>query len=404
MALLEAVYTLIGADGTPYRSSTPGLLGGHRRGRGYGLLDCPTALRWIARGHYVRHRVFFADEATAVAAGFRPCAHCLPERYAAWKSVRDHGGDWPDAGCNARVRSLQVRGPFDAGHVLGYLAARVVPGVERVEGSVYRRALTLPHGPALIELDVRSRGVRLRLAAGDSRDLAEAATRCRRLLGLDADPAAARAALARDPVIGPLVAARPGLRVPGALDGGEIAVRAIVNQQVSLAAARTVLGRLAEEHGRSVPHWRERPFPSCERLARLDPSTLPMPRARARALVGACQAIADGRIDLRPGANLVSARAALLALPGVGDWTASYIAMRALGDTDAFLPTDLGIVRALAALGQATDRRSVGALAERWRPWRAYAAQHLWAYAALASTSRATSSAHPHESVNPLPP
>jgi AraC family transcriptional regulator of adaptative response / DNA-3-methyladenine glycosylase II len=159
-----------------------------------------------------------------------------------------------------------------------------------------------------------------------------------------------------------------------------VVLRAIVNQQVSLAAARTVLGRLAEEHGQ--PLGRERLFPDPARLAALDPSALPMPGTRARALVAACRAMADGQLDLRPGADPAQARVALLALPGIGDWTASYVALRALGDRDAFLPTDLGIRRALARLGRATDRRSVEALAERWRPWRAYAAQHLWALAA----------------------
>jgi AraC family transcriptional regulator of adaptative response / DNA-3-methyladenine glycosylase II len=360
----------------------PGRFGGHRRGRGYGRLDCPTALRWIARGHYVRHRVFFADEPTAIAAGFRPCAHCLPERYAAWRAARDGGGDWPDASVDAPARALPVRGPFDAAHLLCYLAARAVPGVERVAGHMFRRALELPHGPALVELELDGERARMRLPAGDSRDRAVAARRCRRLLGLDRDPAPARAALARDELLGPLVAVRPGLRVPGALDGGEILVRAIVNQQVSLAAARTVLGRLASEHGAAaLAHGRERCFPTAERLAALDPAALPMPAARGRALVAACGAIASGRLDLRPGADPAAARAALLALPGVGDWTASYVAMRALGDPDAFLPSDLGIRRALARLGGPADARSAAALAERWRPWRAYAAQHLWASA-----------------------
>jgi AraC family transcriptional regulator of adaptative response / DNA-3-methyladenine glycosylase II len=169
--------------------------------------------------------------------------------------------------------------------------------------------------------------------------------------------------------------------VPGAIDGGEVAVRAIVNQQVSLAAARTVLGRLAAAHGRPLPHSRKRCFPTAERLAALDPQSLPMPAVRARALVAVCRAIAEGRLDLRPGGDREAARVSLLALPGVGDWTASYVAMRALRDPDAFLPTDLGIRRALMRLGRPGDRRAVDRLAERWRPWRAYAAQHLWAVA-----------------------
>jgi AraC family transcriptional regulator of adaptative response / DNA-3-methyladenine glycosylase II len=140
-----------------------------------------------------------------------------------------------------------------------------------------------------------------------------------------------------------------------------------------------VLGRIASDFGQALPHSEERLFPPPERLAQIDPATLPMPRARGRSVVAACAAIASGRLDPQVGADPETTRAALLALPGIGDWTASYVAMRALRDRDAFLPTDLGIRRALARLGRRTDRRSVEELAARWRPWRAYAAQHLWA-------------------------
>jgi AraC family transcriptional regulator, regulatory protein of adaptative response / DNA-3-methyladenine glycosylase II len=275
-------------------------------------------------------------------------------------------------------RALRFAGPFDSGQLRSYLAARAIPGVERVEGGVYRRALALPHGPGVVELDLsRPDTARFRLLAGDSRDRAAAIGSCRRLLGIDADPAEARAALAGDPVLGPLVARRPGLRVPGALDGGELLVRAIVSQQVSLAAARTVLSRIAAAYGQALPHGRERLFPSAERLAAVDPGALPMPRARARALVAACGAVARGELDLRPGAHSAATRATLLALPGIGEWTASYVALRVLRDPDAFLPTDLGIRCALARLGQGAE------IAEQWRPWRAYAAQHLWAASAM---------------------
>jgi 3-methyladenine DNA glycosylase/8-oxoguanine DNA glycosylase len=351
-------YTLIGADGAAYESARPGALGGHRRNRGYGRLDCPAALRWIARGHYVRHRVFFADEAAAIAAGYRPCARCMPERYAAWRER----GDWPDGDVSAAWRALRFRGPFDGAQLLAYLAARAIPGVERVEGGVYRRTLALPHGPAVVELDLRAPGrVRFRLAAGDARDRRAAISQARRLLGLDGDPAAARAALAEDPALGPLVAERPGLRVPGALDDAELAVRAIANQQVSLAGARTVLARLVSEYGEPTPFGGGRLFPTPARLAALDPAGLPMPRVRARALVAVCRAAVERPLDLE----------ALRAIPGIGDWTASYFALRALRDPDAFPAGDLGLRRALAGLGNPDP--------DRWRPWRAYAAQHLWA-------------------------
>jgi AraC family transcriptional regulator of adaptative response / DNA-3-methyladenine glycosylase II len=351
-------YTLTGADGRPYASARPGALGGHRRNRGYGRLDCPTALRWIARGHYVGQRVFFADEAVAIAAGYRPCAHCMPERYAAWRD----GPDWPGGDVAGGWRTLRFAGPFDNAQLLAYLAARAVPGVERVEGGVYRRALALPHGPAVVELDLRRDGsVSFRLAAGDARDRRTAIARWRRLLGLDMDPAQPHAVLARDPVLGPLVARRPGLRVPGVLDPAELAVRAVVHQQVSLAGARTVLGRLASASGEPTPFRGERLFPAAARLAQADPAELPMPRARARALVAVARAAAAHELDL----------GTLRAIPGIGDWTASYFAMRALRDPDAFPASDLGLRRALARLGNPDP--------DRWRPWRAYAAQYLWA-------------------------
>src|SRR4051812_7358066 len=250
----------------------PGGLGGHRRNRGYGRLDCPAALRWIARGHYVRQRVFFADEPTAVAAGYRPCAACLPERYADWKA-----GAWPPRGRAVRLD----RAPG----MLEWLRARAVPGVEAIDGDAYRRALSLPHGPALVEIALGADGPLVRVLASDSRDRDLAVARCRALLGVDRDWDAARDALAGDPLLGPLIAQRPALRVPGAVDGPELAVRAIVNQQVSLGAAGRVLGRLAAAYGRPLRHPPLRPFPPAERLAALDPAELPMPRARARALV-----------------------------------------------------------------------------------------------------------------------
>jgi AraC family transcriptional regulator of adaptative response / DNA-3-methyladenine glycosylase II len=344
-------YTLTGADGRPYESATPGRYGAHRRARGYGRLDCPAALGAIARGGYVPHRVFFADEATAIAAGYRPCGRCLPQRYAAWRA----GRDWSQA----RWRTLRVEPPFDAGHAHAYLAARAIPGVERAgEDGLYRRTLSLPHGPAVIELQLASGGARLRIPACDARDRREAAACAKRLLGLDQDVSEARCALAGDQHLGPLIRARPGLRVPGAADGFELLVRAIVHQQVSLAAARTVLGRLAEDHGARIGgNSGMRLFPTREALAAADPGELPMPKARALALIAAARA--EDR-DLE-------------AIPGVGPWTASYYAMRARRDPDAFPATDLGIRRALARLGNPDP--------ERWRPFRAYAAQHLWASA-----------------------
>ena len=315
------MYTLIGADGKPYASRRPGTLGGHRRNKGYGRLDCPAALRWIAKGHYVRHRVFFADEPTALAAGYRPCATCLPERYAAWKAGR-------------MEVELRPRGPFDADHLLGFLAARAVPHVELVEGRLYRRAD--------IELELGRRRVVARLAG----DVHDGMRRVRRVLDLDADMSAVRRAL------GPLAAQRPGIRNVGAFDAEEIAIRAVVGQQVSVAGARTVLGRLAERYGEPVDGGDgiTRRFP---RAAAMAGETLPMPRRRAEAVVAlAGVAVED-----------------LESVPGIGRWTADYVRMR-LGDPDILLATDLVARRALERLGT---------IGEEWRPFRSYATHHLWA-------------------------
>ena len=271
--------------------------------------------------------------------------------------------------------------PIDGDSLIGYLARRAVPGVEEVEGGVYRRSLRTASGDAVLALwfdDGRPRG-RLLGGAGDDRAAATAAAR--RLLDLDADPAAIDTALGGCPLVGPLRRAEPGRRVTGHHDPAEIAIRAVIGQQVSVAGAAAVAGRLVADHGDplarpvgSVTHL----FPAPCALAQADPQTLPMPRARARALTELADALASGELALDP-ERPVESRAALLARPGVGPWTADYVAMRALGDRDAFLATDLGVRRALEGLGEDASPRAAAALAERWRPYRAYALQHLWA-------------------------
>ena len=218
----------------------------------------------------------------------------------------------------------------------------------------------------------------------DLRDLTAAIARSRHLLNLDADPVAVDDLLGSDPLLGPLVARTPGLRVPGAVDGFELAVRAVVGQQVSVAGARTVLGALVRAAGQRIadpvlPITHS--FPTPEALVRLatdDPAALPMPQARRRALVDLAEAIIAGDLAIDPGADPDALRNTLLGLRGVGPWTAAYVGMRALGDPDAFLPTDLGVRRAIAQLGQPNDAASIDALGDRWRPWRAYAVAHLW--------------------------
>jgi AraC family transcriptional regulator of adaptative response / DNA-3-methyladenine glycosylase II len=253
-----------------------------------------------------------------------------------------------------------------------------VTGVESSDGLEYRRTLRLMHGNAHVVLrsftDSQGTAVACTLRLDAVADLQAAVQRCRRLLDLDADPTAIDAHLATDALLAPLVAARPGMRSPGAVDGTEVLVRAIVGQQVSVAGARTVLGRITALVGEECTHGAL--FPSAEALAGIDPASLPLPAARARAVVTACAAVADGRVRLDVGADRTVLEQELLALPGVGPWTAAYVAMRALGDPDVFLPTDLVLRRIMEANGVAA--REVAARAAAFSPWRAYAVHHLW--------------------------
>jgi len=288
---------------------------------------------------------------------------------------------------------LAYRAPIDGERMLGYLGARAIPGVEEVREGRYRRTTMLPNGPGVLSLAPASGYVDCELQLEDLRDLTAAVQRCRRLLDLDADPEAVTGYLSSDPVLGPLALANPGRRSPGHVDGSELALRAVLGQQVSVAAARRLGARLVAAYGKPL----SRPdgplthvFPEAGTLAAADPAALPMPRSRALALTGLASALASGELVLDPGAERDRAEAVLLALPGIGPWTASYIRMRALSDPDAFLPSDVGVLDALARLGavpagtgpaaRGRAARAAAALAENWRPWRSYAVHHLWAY------------------------
>ncbi|MFL5828526.1 MAG: AlkA N-terminal domain-containing protein [Solirubrobacteraceae bacterium] len=320
-----------------------------------------------------------------------------------------HGGD----GGGIALR-LPYRAPFDGEALLAFFARRAVPHVEEIADGLYRRSLRLPHGAGVVELTpsrmadrtpshvaertpshvadrtpshvaerTTTQGhVRARFWLDDVRDLGTAVQRTRILLDLDSDPQSVCDLLAGDPLLAPFVAASPGRRVPGHVDPHELAVRGVLGQQVSLSAAATLAARLVLAHGDALEHPRgavTHAFPSAADLATADPEQLPMPAARGRALVGLASALAAGEVPLDPGADREEARRRLQALPGIGTWTAEYIAMRALRDPDAFMPTDLGVRHALVALGQDPAPCAAVALAERWRPYRAYAMQHLWA-------------------------
>lgn len=271
---------------------------------------------------------------------------------------------------------LAYRAPMNLSATLDFLAARAIPGVESVDDTGYHRSLRLPHGACLVSLSPVQGAVRARIRLADQRDLATAVARLRRLLDLDADPAAVDEVLAGQPALAAFVRLRPGLRSPGAGGGFEMAVRAIVGQQISVAGARTVLGRLVAEHG--APAFQSSPdrllFPTPATVAELDPQTLPMPRARARTVMAVASAIASGQLVLGAGSDRPGTRASLLAIAGVGPWTADYLLMRAIGDPDVYLGSDLGIKHALAALAGSQELEPAGAA-----PWRSYLTHHLWA-------------------------
>ena len=313
-------------------------------------------------------------------------------RRAQARQAKEHGGRPRAEGAAAPVATalgvillrLPFRPPLDAPGILGFFARRAVPGIEEVTEGSYRRTLSLAHGAALVELTPHGGHVAGALQLADLRDLGAAVSRCRALLDLDADPKAVGETLGRDPFLAPLIHLAPGRRVPGAADGFEIAVRAVLGQQVSVASARATAARLVTSLGRplaqpvgSLTHL----FPSAEALTDADPVLLPMPATRAATVRAVARATAAGSIELGAGADRDETRRRLLEIRGIGPWTTEYIAMRALADPDAFPSTDLGVLQGLAALRAPATPKAALDLAERWRPWRAYAVQHLWAAA-----------------------
>jgi AraC family transcriptional regulator, regulatory protein of adaptative response / DNA-3-methyladenine glycosylase II len=318
-----------------------------------------------------------------------------------------------EPGLGALTLRLPYREPLHAGALFEFLGGRTVPGVDVVVHNTYRRGLRLPHGPATVEVRLLPGYAHATLRLADVRDLAPAVARCRRLLDLDADPVAVDATLGADPVLAPAVAKEPGVRVPGAVDGFEMAVRAVVGQQISVAGARKVLARLTattlqdpRDHEVNVmigassgrkPHDRGDletradevesgvaggelvGFPSAEDVAAAPDEAFGMPAARRRTLRALAEAVAGGRIALDPGADRAETEARLREIGGIGPWTAQYVALRALGDPDVLLVTDLGVRRGAAALGLSADPADLAAHAHtHWAPWRSYATIRLW--------------------------
>jgi AraC family transcriptional regulator of adaptative response / DNA-3-methyladenine glycosylase II len=296
---------------------------------------------------------------------------------------------------------LAYRPPLHAQSLLEFFAARAIAGVESVDAETYRRALRLPHGTATVALTPRPGYVAATLRLADVRDLAPAVARCRRLLDLDADPVAVDAALAADPALAEGIAKEPGVRLPRAVDGFEIAVRAIVGQQISVAGARTVLAKLlpdraerAEQaeradHAERIDQPADpdvpvpirsplQPFPSAAEVLALPDKAFAMPVARRETIRTLARAVDDGALDLDPGADRAETEQRLTGLPGIGPWTANYVALRALGDPDVFLATDLGVRRGAQALGLPDEPKALDTHAGRWSPWRSYAVIRLW--------------------------
>jgi AraC family transcriptional regulator of adaptative response / DNA-3-methyladenine glycosylase II len=287
----------------------------------------------------------------------------------------------PTAGGGAITLRLAYREPFEPSNLFGHLAAASAPGVEEWRDGAYRRTLRLPHGPGIAALRPGPGYIECRLRVADLRDVTAAVARCRRALDLDADPHAPMEALSGDPVLAPLVAKTPGRRVPRKADGPEYAIRAVIGQQIATASAATVAARLAERYGEPVEDpdgSLTRLFPSPEALSEADPADLPMPGRRKTTVLALAKALADGRVDVGPGADWAQARAALATVPGVGPWTIEMIAMRALGDPDAFPVKDLGVIKGAAHLELGAGRVLEGR-SQAWRPWRSYAVQYLWA-------------------------
>ncbi|HWS33571.1 MAG TPA: AlkA N-terminal domain-containing protein [Actinoplanes sp.] len=340
---------------------------------------------------------------------------------------------------------LAYRPPLHAGSLLDFFAARTLPGVDTVVDGSYRRGVNLPHGTAEATLRPGDRWIHATLRLSDVRDLAPAVARCRRLFDLDADPVAVDALLGADPALAAVVRAEPGVRVPRAVDGFETAIRAIVGQQVSVASARTTLGRILKAANTSAPeqdtieHLIASPpldtfvplpepgtgragfpaaapgatlpgsgagpagfpssatgatgatgatlpdsgaaltgFPGAAAVAALPDSAFGMPVARRATIRALAEAVAEGRLDLDPGADRAETVARLTELPGIGPWTAGYVAIRAIGDPDTFLATDLAARRGAHALGLPDTAKALATHAEQWRPWRSYALIRLW--------------------------
>jgi AraC family transcriptional regulator, regulatory protein of adaptative response / DNA-3-methyladenine glycosylase II len=396
------------ADGVVDRDGVPGLAGrlGYTERHLHRMLHAelgagPLALARAQRSQTARILIETTDlglAEVAFAAGFgsvRQFNDTIREIYgrapSQLRTARTSGISTGTPDLGTVTLRLPYREPLHAGALLAFLGYRTIPGIDDVRDGGYRRGLQLPHGPGVATLTPAAGYVHATLRLGDVRDLAPAVARCRRLFDLDADPVAVDSTLGGDPALAAVVAAEPGIRVPRAVDGFEMAVRAVVGQQISVTGARTVLATLndavrnpvsADPADLGVP-VESRPdvgtFLSPADLLGLPDAAFRMPVARRVTLRALATAVADGDVDLDPGADRAATEAALLKIGGIGPWTAQYVALRALGDPDVLLPTDLGVRRGAQALGLPDAPTDLARHAQaHWAPWRSYATIRLW--------------------------
>jgi AraC family transcriptional regulator of adaptative response / DNA-3-methyladenine glycosylase II len=393
------------ADGEVERSGVPGLSAhlGYSERQLHRLLVAelgvgPLALARAQRAQTARLLIETTGmpmSDVAFAAGFssiRQFNDTIQEVFAttptALRSARHPSGNATPGWLTLR---LAARAPYAAAEVLLFLGAHAVPGLEEWDGTTFSRVLDLPHGPSVVHLSPAPDGgaaVSARLGLAELRDLGAAVTRCRRMLDLDADPTAVDDVLGADPGLAPLVASAPGRRVPASPDADELAVRAVLGQQISVAGARTLTARLVTAAGTPLPEpvgTLTHAFPRAAALADADLSAVGLTGARRRTVHALAAALAGGDVALDPGADREEAGRALLAVPGIGPWTAALVGLRGLADPDVWLPGDLALRRSLAALGS-----SDADAATRWRPWRSYAVLHLWALAVPSLFTRPT--------------
>jgi AraC family transcriptional regulator of adaptative response / DNA-3-methyladenine glycosylase II len=291
----------------------------------------------------------------------------------------------PIAGSGVRCTlNLSYRPPYDWDRMLAFFRKRAIPGVERVSDDTYRRTVRLgaSRGEIAVRHAARGFGLALEICLSDDRDLMVVVERVKRMFDLDANPRAIHLTLNQDPLLGRLIRQTPGLRLPGSWDPFETAVRAVIGQQLSIQGAVTQMGRLVRQAGRPydsaengrLTHF----FPEPAALASMDWTEMGMPGARKNTLRLLAETVDSGALSLEGAAGLPAFIDAMTQIHGIGEWTANYVAMRALGEPDAFPASDLGILKALQEGPARPTGKQASAQAENWRPWRAYACIYLW--------------------------